>query len=432
MVNIVMKRTSIGIVGHTAYAIATMPTPTTRVRKKASVQIGSFTVSLLTSAQGEDFESFSHDQSPHYATIHNAMPTPVNLDEYEPIARERMPQPAFDYVAGGAEDELTLADNRDAFQRIRLLPRFLTGVSKVDLSTEVLGHKLAMPVMLAPVALQKLAHPDGEAAAARAAADTGILQIVSTVSSLSLEDIAAATDAPRWFQLYCYQDRDVNKRLVERAEAAGYTAIVMTIDVPRLGRRERDMRNLLSFPEDVGPGNFATEANLSSVPDERRGSALAMYWNTLIHDSLSWDDVDWLRSLTSLPVLLKGVLHPDDATKALDHGVSGIVVSNHGGRQLDGSPAGIDALPAVVEAVAGRVPVLVDGGVRRGTDVIKALALGAEAVLIGRPYVYGLAVGGQAGAARVLALLREEIEVSMALLGVDDVKKLDRTVIWQG
>jgi isopentenyl diphosphate isomerase/L-lactate dehydrogenase-like FMN-dependent dehydrogenase len=360
------------------------------------------------------------------------MPQPVNLDEYEPIARDRMPQPAFDYIAGGAEDELTLADNRNAFQRIRLMPRFLTGVSSVDLTTSVLGHDLAMPVMLAPVALQKLAHPDGEAAAARAAAEAGVLQIVSTVSSLSLEEIAAASAAPKWFQLYCYEDRDVTRRLVQRSEAAGYTAIVMTIDVPRLGRRERDMRNLLSFPEDVGPGNFAAGANVSSVPDERRGSALAMYWNTLIHDSLSWDDVDWLRSLTSLPILLKGVLHPDDATKALDYGVAGIIVSNHGGRQLDSSPAGIDALPAVVEAVAGRVPVLVDGGVRRGTDVIKALALGADAVLIGRPYVYGLASDGESGAARILSLLREEIEISMALLGVNDVKKLDRTVIWQG
>lgn len=360
------------------------------------------------------------------------MTQPVNLDEYEPIARERMEPAAFDFVAGGAEDEVTLADNRGAFRRIRLLPRFLTGVSNVDLSTDVLGHKLAMPVILAPVALQKLAHPDGEAAAARAATDAGILQIVSTVSSLSLEAIAEASDGPKWFQLYCYNDRGVTQRLIERAEIAGYQAIVMTVDVPRLGRRERDMRNLLSFPEEAGPGNFESEANLSSVPDERRGSALAMYWNTLIHDSLSWDDVGWVRSLTSLPVLLKGVLHPDDAKIALDHGVGGIVVSNHGGRQLDGSPAGIDALPAIVDAVGGRVPVLVDGGVRRGTDVIKALALGADAVLIGRPYVWGLAADGASGASAVLSLLRNELDISMALLGVDGVKKLDRGVIWDG
>lgn len=359
------------------------------------------------------------------------MPQPVNLDEYEPIARERMEPSAFDFIAGGAEDEITLADNRAAFQRLRLLPRFLTGVSEIDLTTEVLGQQLAMPVILAPVALQKLAHPDGEAAAARAAAGAGILQIVSTVSSLSLEDIAAASDGPKWFQLYCYDKRDVTRRLVERAEAAGYKAIVMTVDVPRLGRRERDMRNLLSFPQDAGPGNFDDEAGLSSVPDEQRGSALAMYWNTLIHDSLSWDDVDWVRSLTKLPVLLKGILHPEDAKTALEHGIAGIVVSNHGGRQLDGSPAGIDALPAIVEAVNGRVPVLVDGGVRRGTDVIKALALGASAVLIGRPYVWGLTHNGSAGAAAVLALLRNELDIAMALLGVDDVKKLDRRVIWR-
>ena len=359
-------------------------------------------------------------------------PLPVNLIEYEDAARGKMPQPAFDFIAGGAEDEITLRDNRESFQRIRLLPRFLTGTSDVDLTTTVLGHDLAMPVMLAPVALHKLAHPDGEAASARAAAAASVLQIVSTVSSLSLEDIAAASNGTNWFQLYCYNDRAMTQRLVERADAAGYKAIVLTVDVPRLGRRERDQRHNLTFPEDIGPGNFESEANLSAESEESRGSSLALYWNTLIQDALTWDDVDWVRSLTSLPVLLKGVLHPEDARVALDHGVAGIVVSNHGGRQLDGSPASIDALPAVVRAVEGRVPILVDGGVRRGTDVIKSLALGADAVLIGRPYVWGLAADGEAGVARVLALLREELEIAMALVGCDSVSKLDSSVIWDG
>ncbi|MCH8814246.1 MAG: alpha-hydroxy-acid oxidizing protein [Chloroflexi bacterium] len=359
-------------------------------------------------------------------------PLPVNLIEYEDAARGKMPRDAFDFIAGGAEDEITLRDNRESFQRIRLLPRFLTGVSTVDLSTTVLGHDLSMPVMLAPVALQKLAHPDGEVAAVRAAAAACVLPIVSTISSLSLEHIADASDGPKWFQLYCYNDRSVTQRLVERAEAARYGAIVLTVDVPRLGRRERDHRNNLSFPEDIGPGNFDAEANLGAVPEESRGSALALYWNTLIHDALSWDDVDWVRSITSLPILLKGVLHPDDARLAVEHGVAGIVVSNHGGRQLDGSPSAIDALPAIVQAVGGRVPLLVDGGVRRGTDIIKSLALGAKAVLIGRPYIWGLAADGEAGASRVLSLLREELEIAMALVGCDSVSKLDSNVIWGG
>ena len=359
------------------------------------------------------------------------MAEPVNLIEYESVAREKMPQAAFDFIAGGAEDEITLNDNRAAFQRIRLMPRFLTGVSNVDLTVDLLGERLSMPVLLAPVALQKLAHPEGEAAAARAAKGAGVLQIVSTVSSLPLEETAAAADGPKWFQLYCYTNRDVTQSLVARAEAAEYRAIVMTVDVPRLGRRERDFRNRLVFPQDIGPGNFESEATLSSLPEEARGSALAMYWNSLIHDSLSWDDVEWVRSITSLPVLLKGVLHPEDARLAVERGLAGVIVSNHGGRQLDGSPAGIDALPAVVEAVQERAPVLVDGGVRRGTDVVKALALGADAVLIGRPYVWGLAAGGAAGAGRVLSLLREEIELAMTLLGRESVRALDRSVIWE-
>ena len=355
---------------------------------------------------------------------------PVNLSEYEDVARQKMAHDAFEYVSGGAEDEITLRDNREAFQRIRFLPRYLTGVSDPDLTTTVLGHDLSMPVVLAPVALQKLCDPAGEAAPARAAAAAGVLQIVSTVSSLSLEDVATASKGPKWFQLYCYNDRDVTKRLIERAEAAGYKAIVFTVDVPKLGRRERDVRNDLTFPEDIGPGNLEAEVDLDNVPEESRGSALTLYWNTLIQDALSWEDVDWVRSLTSLPILLKGVLHPEDARDAVGRGIDGIVVSNHGGRQLDGAPAGIDALPAIVEAVQGRLPLLVDGGVRRGTDVIKALALGANAVLIGRPYVWGLAADGEAGVSRILALLREELIVAMALVGCDSVSKLDSSVLW--
>jgi 4-hydroxymandelate oxidase len=347
-----------------------------------------------------------------------------NLDDLEPLAREKLPGPIFDFIAGGAEDEVTLRRNRAAFEAIEFQPRVLVDVSNIDTSTTVLGERLPFPVMLAPVALHQLATPDGELATARAAASAGTVMVLSTMSSVAMEEVAAAAAGPRWFQLYCYREKGVTERLVKRAEAAGFRALCLTVDVPRLGRRERDFRHNLRFPEDVVPRNFLSEINIESIPFESQGSMIAAYAANLMDASLTWDSVGWLRSITSMPLVLKGILTPEDAMLAVEHGVAAIVVSNHGGRQLDGSPPSIDVLPEIIEAVAGRVEVLVDGGVRRGTDIVKALALGAKAVLIGRPYIWGLAVDGEQGAARVLQMLRLEMELAMSLCGVTSVNQI--------
>jgi isopentenyl diphosphate isomerase/L-lactate dehydrogenase-like FMN-dependent dehydrogenase len=351
---------------------------------------------------------------------------PVNLLELELLARETMTAQAFDYVVGGADDEVTLHENRRAFERYVIRPRMLVDVSTVSTQTEVLGTKVSFPVLVAPTAFQTLAHSDGELAMARAASAEGTIMVVSTLASHRLEDVATAADGPKWFQLYCYRERSVTERLIERAEAAGYRAICLTIDVPRIGRRERDLRNGLHMPPDAFPRNFEDVTDLSSMPVEQHRSHLAAFVAGLLDASLTWEDLSWLRSITNLPLLVKGIMTSDDATMAIDHGVDGIVVSNHGGRQLDGVPSTIDVLAEVAEVLKGRVALLVDGGVRRGTDVLKALALGADAVLIGRPPVFGLAWNGEQGAKRALAMLREETELAMALAGCPSVASVTR------
>jgi len=346
---------------------------------------------------------------------------PINVSDFEAIARERMTPSAYDYYAGGAEDEVTLAANRSGFRRIALRPRMLTGVSEVSTATEVLGLPLALPVALAPTAFNKLGHSDGEIAAVRAAGHAGTLMCCSTVSSVPLEDVAAAATGPLWFQLYVYRDRDVTRDLVKRAEAAGCRAVVLTVDTPRLGRRERDMRGGFSLPEGIKIANLERYG----TPDALRWagtSTFTAYVHRLIDDSLTWESVEWLRSITTLPVLIKGILTAEDAELAVNHGASGIIVSNHGGRQLDGAIATIDALPDIVRQVQGRVPVLLDGGIRRGTDVFKAIALGATAVCIGRAYLWGLAADGEAGVTRVLGMLKDELELTMALSGCATVR----------
>jgi isopentenyl diphosphate isomerase/L-lactate dehydrogenase-like FMN-dependent dehydrogenase len=353
----------------------------------------------------------------------------LNLHDLEPLAKEKLPAPIFDFIAGGAEDEVTLRANRAAFEAITFRPRFMVDVSKIDTSTTVLGQALASPVMLAPVALQKLVHPEGEMASARAAKSAGTVQILSTMSSVSIEDVAAAADGPKWFQLYRYGDRGVSERLVKRAEAAGFSAVCLTVDVPRLGRRERDYRHAVQFPSDVMPINFMHEFDMSSMPEDSRGGALSALVASLMDQTVSWDTLGWLKSITALPVIVKGILTPEDAVLAADQGAAAIVVSNHGGRQLDSSPATAAVLAEIVDAVGDRVDVIVDSGVRRGTDVLKALALGAKAVLIGRPYIWGLAVDGEAGVAQVLSLLRIELEWAMALCGVTSVNDVTRSLV---
>lgn len=334
----------------------------------------------------------------------------VALREFEAIARRHMAPDAFDYIAGGAGDELTLAENEAAWRRYRLRPRVLVDVGAVDPSTTLLGTPAAFPVAIAPMAAHGLAHPDAEAATARAAAAARVPFAVSTMSSCSIEEVAAAApDGARWFQLYTQADPGRSRALVERAAAVGVEALLVTVDLPRLGYRDRDRRHGFDLP---ALGNFIDE-----VPSHRPGGDGLGRLETVGH-TLTWADLAAIRSWTSKPLVLKGILTPEDARIALDHGVDGIVVSNHGARQLDRVGAGIDALPAIADAVAGRLELLVDGGVRRGEDILIALAEGATGVLIGKPMLWALAAGGEAGVGRGLAILREEVEIAMALLGV--------------
>ena len=339
------------------------------------------------------------------------------VDRYAARAKEVLDPAAWDYYAGGAEDERTLTDNVEAWRRLRLRPRVLRDVSAVSTATTVLGSPVDLPVLVAPTALHGLAHDEGERETARGAAAAGALMVVSTLASRALEDVAAAApEGRRWFQLYVRADRGFAAQLVERAEAAGYGAIVLTVDLPVLGHRTRDRHE---FPADRGRlGNFETGTDLE------HGAALGTFARDVLDPSVAFGDLEALCASTSLPVIVKGVLRADDAASCVDAGAAAVVVSNHGGRQLDTAIAGADALPEVVAAVGDRVEVYVDGGVRRGTDVLKALALGARAVLVGRPVLWGLAVEGQEGVAAVLGHLRAELERSMALAGARDVSEL--------
>lgn len=340
---------------------------------------------------------------------------------------------AWDYFRSGADGQRTLCENRRAFARRTLWPRMLVDVAARDLSTEILGARLSMPIAIAPTAYQKLAHETGEAATARAAAACNALMIVSTLATTSLEDVAQSCAGPRWFQLYVHRDRTLTQSLVERAAAAGYRALVVTVDTPILGRRIADERNGFRLPPHLTMANLPDAPMLQNVADGPMlqnvadasmlqnvagGSSLNHYFAARHDASFSWRDLEWLRSLSPLPIVLKGILRADDAARAVSAGVDGIIVSNHGGRQLDGVPATIDALPGVVAAVANsKCVVLVDGGVRSGTDVLIALGLGARAVLVGRPILWGLAAGGEAGVRGVLEILRSELDRAMALAG---------------
>lgn len=338
---------------------------------------------------------------------------PINVFEYETLARARMNSIYWDAYANGSDDEVTLQANRTDFARLRLRPRVLVDVAQCNTSTTVLGLPIRMPVLIAPTSLHCLAHPEGECATAQGAGAAGTLMIVSTKSTRSLEEIVQASNGPLWFQLYIYQSLEVAAGLVRRAEAAGYQAIVLTVDVPVLGNRERSKRHNTPLP--IAP---MVEANFVGAAVDSQDRI-----------SVTWETVDWLRSFTSLPILLKGILTAEDALLALEHGVSGIIVSNHGGRQLDGSVTGIESLPEVVDAVAGRCEVYVDGGIRRGTDILKALALGARAVLIGRPALWGLAVDGADGVRQVLEILNTELELAMKLSGCPTLASINPTLV---
>ncbi|HAA33480.1 MAG TPA: alpha-hydroxy-acid oxidizing enzyme [Cyanobacteria bacterium UBA8553] len=374
------------------------------------------------------------------------MTQPINLFEYEARATEHLSRMALDYYAGGAWDEVTLRDNREAFDRFKLRPRMLVDVQERSLSTTVLGQTLSMPIVVAPMAFQCLADPEGEVATARAAASLETTMIVSTLATKSLEEVANAyilreQEKPRvkeqpedlslnrlWFQLYVHRDRYLTQALVERAYTAGYKAICLTVDTPIVGRREKDTRNQFTLPPEMSLANLATLKDLT-IPQCYGESGLFAYFASQINPALTWADLEWLQSLSPLPLMVKGILRGDDALKAVEHGAKAVIVSNHGGRQLDGAIASIEALSEVVDAVGDKAEILVDGGIRRGTDILKALALGAKAVLIGRPVLWGLAVGKEAGVQHTLELLRDELDIAMALSGCASVEDIDSSLV---
>lgn len=385
--------------------------------------------------------SISHTPTPVPNSLSSSAPlaclSPLSLDDYEVAARRLLARGIVDFYAGGSGDERTLTENRRAYQRLRIRPRYLIDVSHVDTRTSILQLPLRLPVLLAPVALQCMAHEEGEKATARAAQKAGTVMVLSTTSSTSMEDVrTAAPNAALFFQLYVYNDRQLTAQLVQRAEACGFSAVVLTVDSPFLGVKERDLRNQFAVPERFSIANFSGALrNLRQRPmgiEEEAGNREGIGRSA----RFTWEDLQWLRSCTRLPLLLKGVLTSEDAVEGCRRGVAGIIVSNHGGRALDGCPATIDALPSIARAVrewekvegssSTRVAVLVDGGVRRGSDVFKALALGADAVLIGRPLLWGLAHSGQAGVERVLSILREEMELCLALAGCPTLSSINQ------
>jgi L-lactate dehydrogenase (cytochrome)/(S)-mandelate dehydrogenase len=363
-----------------------------------------------------------------------------SIGEMRRLARRGLPRPVFDFADGAAEDETTLRCNESAFEGIRLLPRPLNGAAARDLSIELLGQRLRLPVIVGPTGLAGLFWPDGELCAARAAAAAGTAYCLSHGSVCTLEELARCGAAPHWMQVFIFTDRGFTRELAERAAAAGYDALVLTIDNQLLGNRERDLRNGFAIPPRFGPRALAemalkagwlwrmrrhlgriTFGNYVRPGEPAELKLLASRMAALLDPAMSWRDVDELRRIWRGPLILKGVLHPAEAQAALEHGVDALVVSNHGGRQLDGAPATIEALPAIVDAVGDRLPVLLDGGVRRGSDVVKALALGARACLIGRPQLWGLAVAGEAGVAQVLEIYRREIDRVMGLCGIASI-----------
>jgi 4-hydroxymandelate oxidase len=350
----------------------------------------------------------------------------LSLAELEALSESCMSPMARAYLCGGAADEITLRANCADWQRIRLKPRVLVDVSQIDLKTQILGQPFDWPVLLAPAAYQRLWHMEGELATVMGANQGGAGVVLSSHATKSVEDITRAAKHPVWFQLYTQPDREITREMVCRAQAAGCKALCVTVDTPVLGTREHEARVRFSVPSNFKLPNLPTPA---SNHQPARGPA----FTGAMDPSLTWKDIEWLRSIATIPVLLKGVLNPEDALRAADAGVAGVIVSNHGARNLDTLPSTAEALPRIAEKVQGKpLVLLVDGGIRRGTDVLKALAMGAQAVLIGRPYLHALAIAGAAGVARVLEILRFELQSAMALTGRTSIEQIDRSVLWEG
>ncbi len=380
-----------------------MQTPMAITRRQALWSLGSMVGLSALAIRPVRLGAAPQQPMPTPTTLADAM----SLEDFVPLARQKLTPQAFAYIHGGAADEHTVRWNREALDRMRLRPRVLVDVSQVDTRVTLFGQSLSFPILLAPTAFHGLVHPQGEMETARGAADAEAAMVISTFASARLEDIVREASPPPWFQLYVQTDRGFSRELIQRAEQAGCPVLCVTVDTPVSGPRNRQARANVQFPWDT--------------PNFKGGR---------IDKRLTWRDIDWLRASTRLPLVLKGILGPDDADRAVVAGVDGLIVSNHGGRNLDTVPASIEALSAVAEKVAGRVPLLMDGGVRRGTDVVKALALGASAVLIGRLSLYGLGAGGADGVQRVVGILRKELEMAMALTGRPSMADIDRSVLW--
>lgn len=368
-----------------------------------------------------------------------SLPT-ADVTRFEPLARRRLSQMAYDYVRSGGADEISMRENRAGFGRLRLSPSVLVDVSQIDTRVNLFGCEFESPVLLAPVAYHRLYHPEGEIGTARGANAAGAGFVISTFTTTSIDEIARNTQRPIWFQLYVQRDREFTKDMVQRAVASGCKAVCLTVDTPVLGNRYGQLS--FGLPKELecvhlrslrAPGAAqVTEAQATGVQvAQGHKTQRASIYDTLFDPSFNWNDLEWLRSVAGVPVLVKGVLSAEDGRRAVERGADGVIVSNHGGRNLDTVPATIDALPRVVEAVAGRIPVMLDSGIRRGTDVLMALALGAKAVFIGRPYVYGLAAGGAKGVERVISILRDELERAMALTGRRSIAEIDPSVLWR-
>ena len=363
---------------------------------------------------------------------------PVPLDLLVQKAKEILAPRAYDYVAGGAGGEETMRANREAFYRWRIVPRMLRNVAKRDLSVELLGARLPAPILLGPVGVQEIIHADADVASARAASSLGLPFVLSTMSSRTIEEVAASaakvTESPRWFQLYWGKNPELTASMVERAERAGYSALVVTLDTHSLGWRERDLHHAyLPFMLGQGLANYFSDpvfrGLLPQTPEQNPMAAIQLWGSLFSNPALTWKDIGFLRRHTRVPILLKGILHANDGARALDAGVDAIIVSNHGGRQVDGGAGALDALPGVVREVNGRVPVLFDSGIRRGADVFKALALGAHAVLLGRLYMWGLAVAGEEGVREVLLNLVADLDLTLGLSGYTSCRELDASAL---
>ena len=370
-----------------------------------------------------------------------------NIDDLRELAKRRIPAALFDYIEGYAEDGVTCKNNRKAFDSYKLIPRILVDVNKVSLKTKLFNNEIASPLVLAPTALSRLFHYKGEHAVANAAAKAGLIYTLSTLSSVSIEEIAQA-NGPRWFQIYCYKDREITRNMIRRAKAAGYSAVCLTVDANIGGNREQDLRNGLTIPPKLNLTTIlnslkhptwlwqiATSAPITAANVHKEGSgikqaiSLLQYASEQLDPSLTWKDIAWIRDEWDGTLIIKGILSIDDARQAVDFGADGIVLSNHGGRQLDHTPATIDILPEFVTVVGDKCDIIIDGGIRRGTDIIKAIALGAKACMIGRPYLYGLAADGQSGAGKAIDLLQSEIYKSMQLLGCQSIQDLDASYV---